>query len=547
MRSRLALGLAAAFLVAFAVIPSLGLVAKLLWQGAWWETLVRSNATVPLFNTVKVSLGAAAIAFGFGFPLAVVLERTDLPARGFFRLAFALPSAVPPFIFGMGWVALANPNAGLLNQWLGAGTFNVYGPAGIAFVLGSATMPLVFLQTAASLQRVDPSLDEAARLSGAGFFRSLLASSVPLALPAGLSGAALAFVAAASAFGVQYLLGVTANPPTVTLTTKIYGEVLLGSDGLPRAAALSSVLLLLAGVVLFVGERLGRRGRVRLLSGKGLSRRPMELRGARTPTLVLVSACALFLVGLPLGAVALSSVQRTYGRLDSLSLSHWSSVLLSPRTGFAAGHSLGLAVAAALAITGLGLVLSLLKRRFGRLGKLTSLVANFPYAVPGTVLSLGFIVFYSRDIRFVALERVAFVLALANTLWMLFFAYVIKYLALGVRGTDEALAQTDPSLSEAARLLGAGETRAFFDATLPQLRAPLLAAFTLSFLMCATELTMSVMLVPPGAEVLGTLLFELQSYADPGAASVVACAFLVVVVVLMTLSQRWTAQRGARA
>jgi len=101
---------------------------------------------------------------------------------------------------------------------------------------------------------------------------------------------------------------------------------------------------------------------------------------------------------------------------------------------------------------------------------------------------------------------------------------IAKHLAFGTRNAAEGLARVDPSLAEAARVFGASPSRAFVDTVLPQLEAPLFAAFTLTFLTCVTELTLAVLLVPAGRDVLGTLLFELQSYATPASAAVIACA-----------------------
>jgi len=190
-------------------------------------------------------------------------------------------------------------------------------------------------------------------------------------------------------------------------------------------------------------------------------------------------------------------------------------------------------------VTVLGLGVALTKRRS------LELLAGAPYAIPGTVLALSLVLAFSRNVRFVFFDRVALVLALGNTLWMLLVAYTVKHLAFGARNAADGLAQVDGSLNEAARLSGAGPLRAFFDATLPQLRAPLTAAFLVTFLTCVTELTLSVLLIPTGRDVLGTLLFELQSYADPGAAAVIACAFVILVIVLQ-LVQSLFAPKEAR-
>ncbi|WNZ61915.1 ABC transporter permease subunit [Myxococcus sp. MxC21-1] len=247
-----------------------------------------------------------------------------------------------------------------------------------------------------------------------------------------------------------------------------------------------------------------------------------------------MSLTAAVLVLLPLGAILLTSLQRSFGAAltwETLTLTHWAGVLLEPRTLHATGRSVLLAAGAGVLVCGLGLAAAVLRRELRRLGTGVEALAVWPYAVPGTVLALALLLAFSRDLRFILLDRVAFVLALAHTPWLLLIAYVAKYLALGARNSEEALAQLDASLTEAARVSGAGPWRAFVDAPLPLLRPALTAAFVLAFLACATEITMSVLLVPAGTEVLGTLLFELQSYADPAAAAVLACAFIALVVV----------------
>ncbi len=518
---------------------AIGPVAVLLWRSAGaMSDVARSLLTAEtgaLWGTLVTSLGAAAFAFAAGAPLSILLFRTNLPFRGAFTVLFTLPSAIPPFIWGMGWLLLANPRAGYLNRLLGEGTFDIYGAAGIAFVMGLSGLPLVLLAGAAALRRVDPALEEAARVCGASPVRALLATTVPLAMPSLLSGAVMVFLMTASAFGVPYILGVSASPPTRVLTTRIYELILLGGeDNLARAVVLSAVLLLFTPVALWANWALGRSGRVRLSAGKGVSPRPFPLGRARSMATAAVGATGALLVLLPLGAVVLTSVQRSFGAelaWESLTFVHWSGVLFEPRTLRAAGRSLLLAAGAGVLVCAFGLASAVLRRHFRRFGAGVEALAVWPYAVPGTVLAIALLIAFSRDLRFVLLDRVAFVLALAHTPWLLLIAYAAKYLALGAQNSSEALAQVDPSLAEAARVSGAGPWRAFVDAPLPLLRPALVAAFVLAFLACATEITMSVLLVPAGSEVLGTLLFELQSYADPSAAAVLACAFVALVLV----------------
>ncbi|MBE4749168.1 iron ABC transporter permease [Corallococcus sp. ZKHCc1 1396] len=541
----LALGAWSVPLLLFAVLPVAALLRGVgAATGGMGQVLAGESGA--LLNTLASSLGATAWALGLGAPLALLLFRTDLPGRGAFTVLFTLPSAIPAFIWGMGWLSLASPRAGYLNRLLGAEVFNLYGVGGIAFVEGLSGLPLVLLAGAAALRRVDPALEEAARVCGASPLRALMSTTVPLALPSLLSGAVMVFLMAASSFGVPYLLGISASPPTRVLTTRIYELVLLGSEeGLPRASVLASFLLLLTPLALGLTWVLGRAGRVRLSAGKGVSPRVLALGPWRRWALVGVGAVGGVLVVLPLAAILLTSLQRSFGAAltwDALTLSHWSGVLWDARTLRATGRSVLLAAGAGVLVVGLGLAGALLRRTFRRGGAGVEAMAVWPFAVPGTVLALALLVAFSRDWRLVVLERVAFVLALAHTPWLLLVAYVGKYLALGERNSSEALAQVDPSLAEAARVGGAGPVRAFMDATLPLLRPALTVAFVLAFLACATEITLSVLLVPAGSEVLGTLLFELQSYADPASAAVLACAFVALVVAGQAVLA-WTRRR----
>ncbi|QAT85167.1 ABC transporter permease [Corallococcus coralloides] len=535
MRGRwVALALWLVPLLLFSVVPVVALLVRGVGAATGGLGSVLSAESGALVNTLGISLGATAWALCLGAPLALLLFRTDLPLRGAFTVLFTLPSAIPAFIWGMGWLSLASPRAGYLNRMLGADVFDLYGAAGIAFVEGLSGLPLVLLAGAAALRRVDPALEEAARVCGASPLRAVLNTTVPLVMPALLSGAVMVFLMAASSFGVPYLLGVSASPPTRVLTTRIYELVLLGSEeGLPRASVLASFLLLVTPLALGLTWVLGRSGRVRLSAGKGVSPRVLALGSWRTVALTGVGLVGGVLVVLPLAAILLTSLQRSFGAAlswDTLTLSHWSGVLWDARTLRATGRSVLLAAGAGLLVVGLGLSAALLRRAFRRGGAGVEAMAVWPFAVPGTVLALALLVAFSRDWRLVVLDRFAFVLALAHTQWLMLVGYVGKYLALGERNSSEALAQVDPSLAEAARVGGAGPVRAFVDATLPLLRPALTVAFVLAFLACATEITLSVLLVPAGSEVLGTLLFELQSYADPAAAAVLACAFVALVV-----------------
>ncbi|MCU0697541.1 MAG: iron ABC transporter permease [Myxococcaceae bacterium] len=528
-----------ALLVATVFVPLGLLLSRSGGPGEWLEAWRSAESRHALAGTLLTSAGAALVALGLGLPFAWLIVRTDVVARGALKTVVTLPSAIPPYLWTMGWIALANPKSGWLTLLVGRDRLDVYGSAGIAFVLGTSALPLVVLATAAALERIDPALEEAARLSGATAWETFRHVTLPLIAPAMLSGAALVFVFASASFGVPYLLGVPANPPAPTLTTRIYAEVLMGESGLSRAASSSVQLLLVAVGVLSINAWLARAGRVRLPRGKGLGAKVSALGRSRGLISALAWTTVLLVILLPLGAVFLTGLQPTWGQWGSFTLKHWG-VVLQPRTVAAAGVSVLLAAGAALLVGAVGLLIALSRRRW------LETLADAPSAIPGTVLALALLVAFSRDLRFIAFERVAFVLALGNTVWLLLLSYVVKHLALGVRSASDALAQADPTLAEAARLSGAGPLRAFVDGVLPQVRGALVGAVLLTFFTCVSELTMSVLLIPTGGDVLGTLLFELQSYADPASAAVIASALLLIVLAALVLQNLATRRAEAR-
>jgi iron(III) transport system permease protein len=526
----------AALLVGTVFVPLGLLLAKSGGPSAWVQRWVAPEAIHALSGTLLTSIGASLITLLIGLPFAWLLVRTDVGGRRWLRTVLTLPSAIPPYLWTMGWIALANPKSGWLTLLLGRDRVDVYGVTGIAFVLGTSALPLVVLATGAALERIDPALEEAARLSGATPLQTFRHVTLPLIAPAMLSGAALVFVFASASFGVPYLLGVSANPPAPTLTTRIYAEVLMGEAGLSNAASSSVLLLLVAIAVLTVNAWLSRAGRVRLPRGKGLGVKVASLGRWRSAVTSVAWLGAGLVVVLPLGAVFLTGLQPTWGQWGAFTFKHWG-VVWQSRTLAAAGVSLVLAAVAALLVGGLGLLIAMTRRRW------LETLADAPSAIPGTVLALALLVAFSRDLRFIAFEKIAFVLALGNTAWLLLLSYVVKHLALGVRSASDSLAQADPTLAEAARLSGAGPVRAFVDGIVPQIRGALLGAVLLTFLTCVSELTMSVLLIPTGGDVLGTLLFEFQSYADPSSAAVIASALLLVVFAAL-VTQTFVARRA---
>jgi iron(III) transport system permease protein len=402
---------------------------------------------------------------------------------------------------------------------------------GIILVLASSAYPFVLLAVRSLLVRADPSLEESARTSGADPLRVIRDVTLPLVLPAIAASSGLVFVFTLAAFGVPYLLGSSADPPVLFLTTRIYQFTTLGGSGmLERAAALSIALLVVSLGAQGAASWLARRRTVVQISGKASRPSLVELgRARRTARALMFAAGAIFIV-LPLFTIAWTSLSKSFADPLVLTGRHWTHVIARRETVRAFSHSIVLALGAGAVVSVVGVTIARLGKIGGRRWDWLGGAAALPYAVPGTVLAIGLIVAFGREIRLVLLELVTLVLHLPGTLAMLLVAYAVKYLAFGVRGARSALDQLHPSLEEAARTCGAGSMRSMLDVVLPLIKPAIGASFILVALPCLSELTMSVLLFGADTETAGTLLFELQSYSDPPAGAVVAT--LVVMIAL---------------
>lgn len=480
---------------------------------AFLETLGGEEAWRALLGTLRLSLGTTALALLIGTPLAWLSMRSDLPGRPFFRSVLTIPYIIPPYIAAVAWINLANPEVGLLNVLFGRGTFDIYSMSGLTWVMGLSFYPYVYLTVRAALASADPALEDAARMSGAGTWRVLKDVALPLMRPAMIASGGLVFMATASAFGAPALIGNAARIDF--LSTSIFDALASGVGGMVQASSLACLLLVFALVPMLLG---GRHHAV--LGGKATPPTLVRLGRARWPVFALGLAFVLTAVLLPALAVAVTAFLRVAGDYTpgNFTLENFS-LLGRSESGDAILTSLWLAAGAATAAVVLGGVVAFVvvkTRQRGRrwLGALTAL----PLAAPGTVLALGLILVWTWPV------------SLVNTVWILLIAYVAKYAALAARTIGEGLGTIDDVLPEAARMSGARSPMLVGTIWLPLLLPALVAGWFLVFMPAFSELTMSVLLVAPGLDTVGTRLFELREYESPTASSVLATVVLALVV-----------------
>jgi iron(III) transport system permease protein len=401
---------------------------------------------------------------------------------------------------------------------------------GIAWVMGLEHMPLVLLSVATGLATLPRDLIEAARVVGARGPRIVFSVVLPAIMPSVLAGAMLAFVSGVGNFGVPALLGI---PGRLTLlTTLIYQRLNgFGPSVLGEVAAISLLLIGLAGAALLLHALLQRRATH--LDRAAVSGTALQLGHWRWPVAAAVWGLLIVVSVLPLLALVTSALVPAVGvsfGLDTLSFSNFDHLLNgneAVRRAFA--NSGVLAASAALVCVLVALPLSYFAHvRRSRLARALDAVVQAPYAVPGTVLSLGVIIVYLQPLPVIGIS-------IYNTIAILLVAYLARFLLLAQRPVSAAIATLDPALDEAGAMVGARALWRMAAIVTPAALPSALAGALLVFMMAFNELTVSALLWSTGNETLGVMVFQLQYEGNSPAAAALATLAVAITLLLAVL------------
>ncbi len=451
-----------------------------------------------LGNTLEVAVAATVMAMLLGFTLAWIITRTPVPGRALLERLMELPYYMTPLVGALAWGILAGPKTGFINQvahalGVSGDIVDVYGPAGIAWVMALFEGTVAFVMIAAAMKSMDPALEEAGSVAGASRLRVILTVTLPMVLPGVLSAAVFVFAEMLGAFAAAFVLGIPGR--FFVITTAIWEATLSYPPEYGRAAALGLTLSLAMLATLGAARLLGRRRSFSTISGKAF--RPRSVRLGRFGW-VLVAVCWAYVTAaviLPLAVLLLTSVQRfaTVILADSrFTLDNYTTALRMGTLGAAFRNSLVLGVSVATLGVLLCFALSWIVHRSNATGRgLFEYVAMFPQAVPRLVFGLGLLWAW-----------INLPIPIYGTLWLLGIAYVTVFLPLGMRTLGGVMLQVDRSLEECAQVCGARWLHRMRTVTVPLLRPGLAAAWLLLFIASVRELGVSVFLMGPDSKVI---------------------------------------------
>ena len=509
---------------ALVLLPIAAIVALAATGGGWTQLADPAVLDAAVNSLVSAAL-SGALAVVVGTSLALLLERTDLPGRRALRLLALSPLLMPPFVGAIAWLSLLGPSSPVNAWWsarFGAPLWNLYGGDGVVFLLAVHGYPVAMMIVTAALRRVPADLEQAARIAGSSAGRAMTAITLPLLRPAMLSSFTLIAVSNLADFGIPSIIGLPER--YVTLSTLVYRYLQSGmvDDPLAVVAAIGFVLLVIAllGVVV---DLLRSRTRVEL-DGQAAAPDRLPLGRARIPVGIAASALVLAITVLPLVTLTAQSLLPAPGvpfTPENITLASFERALTASGTLTGIGNSVMLAVSAAVVCGLLGLAIGTLVTRTrardnaGLLG-----LALLPQAIPGLVIAVAWLV-------------IAPSIGLYNTPWIILCAYLTSFLALVVQSVSAPLAATPGTAEEAARVAGASRLRALWDISCRMAVPAALSGAVLVALTAVRELTLSVLLLSPGSQTLGVVIFNLQQAGAYNASS--ALSLIVALVGLAGL------------
>lgn len=462
------------------------------FQNYWAVPSMRKG----LWNALAAGALTTIFTSLIGVPVAYIMTRYRFTGYRLFRVLLMLPLIMPPFIGAFSMVVMLGRNGiltnllrGLLHLRLSQG-FLSPSLTSIVFVQTTHLWPLIYLNTSASLSKIDPSLEESARNLGATGLKLFSRITLPLIIPGYLAGALLTFVWSLSDIGSPIMLSFGNYAPS-----QAFWELVRVEGVIEHASVICVILTIISAALLiivnrFIGLKEYATVRVGAASSAIIKRaRGLKIAGFYTLLLLIIMVSTLPHMGTFI--IAFAKLPK-YGSwiLQGLNLEGWNTILSRVETQHLVINSLIYASLAGGIDIVLGALIGYILVRKKFLGKTAlDILSMIPLAVPGVVIALGYLFLFSSRLPGTTFR-------LSSFWFILVISYSMRRLPYSVRSGHAALQQIHISLEEAAENLGATRFWTLLRVTVPLMAAGLFAGGTMSFLTAFTEVSTSLMVQP---------------------------------------------------
>jgi iron(III) transport system permease protein len=508
------------------------------------NTYAAANTYRLLWNSLLFSAGSTVVALGLGMAFAWLVERTDTPFRPFLKGMIVSTMAIPPVILAVSWVLLLSPKIGYFNHVLMAlfglekAPFNVYSLPGMIFVQGLALVPTTFLMLSPAFRNMDPNLEEAALVSGAGIFTLLRTVVLPVLRPAIVSTSAFVFIVGLVVFDIPGIIGFPVR--IMVFSSEIFSATHPPS-GLPdygRVSALAMAYLAIISVTMYVYFKMTRRiQKFATITGKGYRPRSFQLGRWRCVAFCIFLFYFFLAVAAPLVVLIWTSLLPYYGafsfkNVGLLSLDNYRIFIEQRKVILAVKNTFIVAMASATGVALFSFVISWIAIRVrNKSSKVFDVLAFIPLGIPHILMGLALIYVY-LTFRFIPIY---------GTIWIIFVAYLTNYISFGTRTMNGAMVQIHRELEEASQTSGASWFRTFTKIIFPLLIPAIISVWIWVGGHAMRELSAALMLASSRNILLSTLLWgfwEGGQMPVAAAVGVVLIAFLIVLILVAQLFAR---------
>ena len=470
-----------------------------------------------LFNSLTVAALGTVLSLLLAVPLALAFARFDFAGKRWIEVAILMSMLSPPFVGAYAWILMFGRSGmvlAFLRGW-GIDLPPIYGSFGIALASAFSHYPVVFLVLRGGLSRVNPALEEAAASLGRGRLAVIGTVTLPLVLPALVTGALLVFLGIIADFGTPSILGEGERYPVLaTLAFSLYLSEIGAEPGM--AATTAAILVLLALTLVVLARRLASRRVV--ANDTGGTRQATMLRGRAGLLLALGTGALVTLANMPLLVVVGSSFLEVRGAVfqSVLTLANYTNAFAA--LGDALWNSLRFAAIALVLILVVGALSGyVIARRSGVLSRLADLLIMVPFVVPGTVLGIGYATVFNEP-----------PLLLTGTGAIIVVVYFIRRLPFVARASASIVYQIDRGLEEASQSLGVRPLGGFRRVMLPLMRPGLLAGAAIAWVEVFNELSASIVLYTGKTRTLPVAAYQQSLAGDVGMAAAYATVLIAI-------------------
>ncbi len=463
--------------------------------------LITTETILLLVKSVLIAAAIALFSTFLGTLIGFLLYKTRLKHNGFFKLALLIPLFISPYILAVAWKDFFFVFTGNTNL--------ISSKFGVILVLTTIYTPLAMLITGNAFSGIDSKLEESGFLI-TGFRRTMTRIILPLIKPAVISSFVLVFIFSISEFSVPAILGVK------VFTTEIFTQFSAFYNH-SLAILQSALLLIICLLLLFAEGNYIADASFLSVGNKGNSSKTYYLNKGKLPGYLFVVFWLFISVILPFIVLFFQAFQ---GKTTSFIRAF---KLLLPTFG----NSIALAMAGALIIVFIGFVAaykSYLSRTRTKTGRSFDLFMLFLFATPSTIIGISLIKFYNHP----ALEFIY------SSAAIILIGYVAKFSFIAAKLMGNALKQIPPSMDEAAQMEGVSKFKRFQKIIVPLVLPSLFATFIISFIFSLSELGTTIMVYPPGTEIMPIKVFTIMANAPQSLVSSMALIVFSVTLLMIT-------------